>query len=442
MAWPGKLEESPTAAPGAEHGRGATRSEAHGPVVVSMESLDTPAAGLLLLWTADVLGVERYADAAIEVARACAAALEPSGKIRASPIFAATSGGPAARAAVIDRGSTRAGLVLLLECCRRQSPYEEFFRRAAARAASWLMTQQSPNGAWPTAWCGDGGPDHGDRILRLEDPDYRDSTLALALAAHVFGEPLHRRAVEHAVDCLLKCRLGDASRAAPSLWSMVYTIDGAIYRHVEFPVSIDLRASSYSLQTLLGVYMQLGYQPAADGLRNAVVDIGKLPRKDGLFSRLYDINYGAPRPTTRPAADEAIFSRVPRVPTPLERMQCAGVFGIEAIQDAASTIRALSRDEYCRSREGRFSLFRRQAAAVCGLEEPPLLDDLPENGRLDEYLRRHDADWRVADGGCPSALSTRTRRLWTLLVRARLASPSTPVFSPPIADPYSLSPYP
>src|SRR3954451_19930606 len=62
-----------------------------GRIPVSLEPANTPSAGLLLLYAADLLHQPKYTDAARNVARAVAASQEPSGKFPSQALFGNTA---------------------------------------------------------------------------------------------------------------------------------------------------------------------------------------------------------------------------------------------------------------------------------------------------------------------------------------------------------------
>jgi hypothetical protein len=89
--------------------------------------------------------------------------------------------------------------------------------------------------------------------------------------------------------------------------------------------------------------------------------------------------------------------------------------------DTVRQLKVLGRDKYTRMIERHFTVNQQLALAICGLEDSPLMMDLPvtTDESLD-YIRRHQAEWKSLDDAPPAELPARVHRLWLLLIRAKL----------------------
>ncbi|HWP40992.1 MAG TPA: hypothetical protein VNL70_08700, partial [Tepidisphaeraceae bacterium] len=290
------------------------------PRSVSMQPLATPAAGLVLLYAGQLLDEPRYRQAALQAARGLAAAQTDRGQIPRRAIFGSTASGQDEPALIPDRGATRAGVALMLMVIDSTEPKPEALTRPAIRAARWLESQQARDGGWHIADPPDARPGHAKRLIRLDDPDYRDSTYALLLSADITADRMTWHAAEQALQKLLSLRLGtrhvtaeppaaeelelieqltrstapattsqpaaDGATVDPlppdlnaprrpaggeqptlpesdsikaSLWSTAYRPNGMIDQNLEqFPAGADVLASRYAMQTLLGAYLITG----------------------------------------------------------------------------------------------------------------------------------------------------------------------------------------
>lgn len=396
--------------------------------VVSFEPGQSTAAGLLLLWASDQLHEPRYRDAAVQAARAVAAAQETTGKLPENPVFTTTPGGREPLSMIADRASTRAGMGLLLSVLDAQAPApgqpvkkrDEELERAARRAAAWMLKQQPPTGAWPVGYPPATAPKDATRMVRLDTSDTRDSTFAMLLAYDVLGEPRYRQSVEHSVDSLLRFRLRESSRPGANLWSIAYNLNGYFNEDFrEFPAMIDVSASRYCMQTLLGAYLSLGTPAAGDALNAAAKNLRSLPRQDSHWSRGYDLRYGYFHgPASQPTPDP--FYRPPAHAAD-DPAAVVGTFGLLPLLAGVDALKDAGRLGYQESLETFFPYKQHLAAAINGLEDDPLAPDFPRHLEdLDAYLKSHEDDWSSLDSPPPLELAARVHRLWLLLIRVKL----------------------
>ena len=415
----------------------AAASEMNGhpsPRAVSMQPLATPAAGLILLRAGLLLNEPRYIEAAQQVARGISASEMPTGRIRSNPIFGPVAGGREEQAIIADRAATRCGLGLLLALVDQANAStqptdarQEAIRRAAQRSARWLAKQEAPNGLWPTAFPPSAKPVDTMRIVRLDDADYRDSTFALLLSAELFhDETLHHFALGP-LDGLLKVRL-ISDVHGPGLWSSACTIDGTNIP-TGFPNGPDLLASRYAMQTLLAGYLLTGEATLSTALDRAATTLTQVKRPDGFYDRFLDPTAAADMARALAGSDAGtphFFATVPSTkPTQshsvLASQVLSGDFEIPELLDAATRLKSTGRDGYVTSLGGTTPLHEDLEASLCGLSDDPLSSNFPQTAaEVPPYLASHADFWKPAEGPAPDDLSGRVKRLWVLLLRAKL----------------------
>jgi hypothetical protein len=402
------------------------------PRTVSMEPLATPAAGLVLLWTGRFLGETRDVAAAEQVARGVAAAQESTGRVRSYPVYGPMAGGRQALIPIPDRTATRCALGLLLasiESDQADNPHQQQIRGAAARASHWLATQQSPNGLWPSTFPPGPRTRQTIRLVRLDDPDYRDSTYALLLAFDLLHDDgLHHRSTLP-LDGLLRLRLVSDVHG-PGLWCTACTVEGTDIP-AAFPNGPDLLASRYAMQTLLGGYLLTGDRNLSSALNAAATTLMQVKRGDGLYDRFLDPTaaadmaravgnapatqsfFGQPRaqPASQPAGSQCV----------LVNRSLGGSFGIPELLDAIAHLQSNGPDRFAAALASGFSIHQQIEASLCGLIDDPLTLDFPVGAQgVPAYVSSHADLWKWTDGPPPDQLGDRVQRLWILLIRAKL----------------------
>ncbi|MBC8108908.1 MAG: hypothetical protein H7Z14_20150, partial [Anaerolineae bacterium] len=185
--------------------------------IVAMGPQESPAAGVLLMWAGEFLNDDDLKEAAKQVARGVSAAKTGAGMVMNRPLFAINAGGKDERAYIPRRDSTIAGLALLLERLH-VDPDDAQSKSSAVRMSHWLLKQQAQNGAWPQSQPPDAEAKDAIRIIRLDHPDYRNSTLALLLASDVTGNKLFAEHAKKAADLLIRLRLGRPAHSS-GLWA-------------------------------------------------------------------------------------------------------------------------------------------------------------------------------------------------------------------------------
>lgn len=389
---------------------------------VIMEPPGTAAAGLILLSAGDLLREPRYRDAAVQAARAISASQNITGQIPRTAVFGTSSGGRDAPAIVPDRAATRAGILLLLAIAEREPEQAEVFKRNAQRAARWLTKQQATDGGWPVAHPPDASPPDAQRLLMLDQAEYRDSTLAMLLIADALPEQMFSRAAANSVDKLLGLTLAnyvgqqpttdavaavlvDApdkrdARLAP-LWSTAYRLNGAIDdRLTEFPAGADVVASRFAVQTLLATYLITGRDDAMAAADAAARSLEELRGEQSQWRRMYLVA----GPTTAPAATQPLGMFDP--PPPPERPWVTGDFELEPTLRWVAQVRELGRQEYVARLSTAAPLKDHMTAIVCRLQEPPL--------KLESDSNPPREIPRGAD------LAKRLPAMWSLVQRTRI----------------------
>lgn len=367
---------------------------------VSLRPLHTPAAGCVLLWASQELNEPRFGQAAIDAARGVAAAQTRSGQLPAQALFGPTAGGRDAPAAVPDRAASRAGLVLLLTVIDQgdvEPSQSELLRRSAARAAFWLTKQQQPNGAWPSAEPAGAAPGEAQRIVRLDGPDYRDSTIALLLAADVLQDKPPSLAARRAIEHLVQVRLEQPERSK-GLWPAAQTITGGTLEGPDRPPGANLLASRYALDLLLADHLLTGDARSGDLLRETAQTLARLRRPDGKWDRHPE----APVDPTVPGPFEPPIEPTDDA-TAVARGATVADFGLSKRLRAVEVLQRLGRELYLQGLTRKASLRKRLAMVLLGLSEDALVST--------------EAEPRLAAAAGSEELEARVRHLFDLLER-------------------------
>src|SRR5687768_4734043 len=261
--------------------------------VVSLEPLQTPAAGLMLLYAAELLDEPVYAQAAHHVGRLLAASLQASGQIPSHVAMGTKLLNREKLRPLPDRASTRASVALLLSLIKGKEVdlnQDELLTRAAGRGVGWLAKQQPRNGAWPIVYPPDADPQKSTRLVRLDTPDTRDNILAMLLAYEVLSEESNRRSVERSVSFLLRVRSPFEQKTGSGMFGPAfYPGVSAIQKIDEFPFdSTDALASRYAIQSLFTAHVIMGSKEWGDAAGVAVDAAANLPvAEPGKWHRWY-----------------------------------------------------------------------------------------------------------------------------------------------------------
>jgi hypothetical protein len=297
-----------------------------------------------------------------------------TGQIPAEGVIRANAGGRDEPLEVPSRSATCACLGLLASLTHdadANNPSDgSRTRRAAAQAAHWLSTQQTASGGWLVTEPPDARPGEGTRLVRLDDPGYRDAFIALHLAAHVLeDERLARQAAatEEDLDAL---RIGDAHSVGYRLWSTAYTPDHEMVTTTPaLSPAADTVASRNAMQALLAACLLGDADTAAPILQEAAASVAKLPKENGAWRRRYPLRDNAAPPPAEGATDPA--------PEPAD---AAAATGVEEVLRAAGRLDELKPKRFREAMETTLSVQDRLALTLCGLGDAFLTEESPPPG--------------------------------------------------------------
>jgi hypothetical protein len=95
--------------------------------------------------------------------------------------------------------------------------------------------------------------------------------------------------------------------------------------------------------------------------------------------------------------------------------------GISALLNSVDRLQKLGADGFSADISGAATLQQRLANAICGVDDEPFACDWPSGPEgVGAYLRLYEERWRLLEGPPPANLDDRVRRLYALLLRARL----------------------
>lgn len=346
------------AAAGNDNSRGSSQ-------VVSMQPRHTPAAGALLILAANLLDEPQYLDAAREVAKGMAAAQETSGRIPTQPIFGTRAGGRDEPTLVPDRAPTIAALAFLLMFDEASEGKHAIARQAAVRAAHWLARQQTPVGGWPSSHPPGADPKTGQRIVRLDSPDHRNSTYALLLAGQVLQERLLARSGQKAAEFLIKLRLPVRRRAGDLLWATTYSLEGTPNSDaLALREGADLLASYYTMQVLLGAYLTSGHDESLKALVESSQTLQVLTKDQvAPWQRFPE----GPPEVDDPATQPGVFH------SPQALQESGQALDSELLLRSIERLRSMDQERYEAELVPRLSARQHAALAMVGLLEGPML---------------------------------------------------------------------
>jgi hypothetical protein len=331
---------------------------------VSMQPRDTPAAGVLLLYAGKLLNEPRYLQAAVDAARGVAAAQQDNGQIPETPLFGKTAGGHDEPLMVPDRGPTRAGLALLIAVLTETDlppSQKELIKGAAARCTQWLVKQQTKTGAFVAAYPPTTAPKDMQRILRLDDADFRDSTYSLLLGSDVLQSKTASDGVHKAVTLLISYRLATPEKSR-GLWPTASTLTGESIKHGEFVRGADALSTRYAMETLFAAVLMTDDADAAGVLDDTYASLLRIRRADTMWDRHVE----APDPQTGPG----IFGEPTSQPSLQE--QTIASFGLDELIIATDQLKLSGREQLRMRLEQTCAMRRRLIFAICGLSDAPI----------------------------------------------------------------------
>lgn len=392
-----------------------------GAAVVDTDVMGSSTAGLMLLYAGQALGRADYREAAWQMGRGLMAAQQRNGRVPARATFSNSAANRDAGETLRSRQSTAAAMSLLL-ALSQERPGDDAIRRGAHRAALWIAQQQPPAGGFPTVveLVDEKAP---VKMLRLDNTGYRDALLALLYADDVLDEPIFKRAIERAIQQLMKMRMDVAtSRTAKGLWRAAYEMDASPSdRIASLASAVDILATRYALQATLAHHLFTGSEQSLSALNDAATSLAALRYQDGQWQRLYPLKANEIKPIAPGPAPVATANPFER-PVPLEKdLFASSTFDLLPVLEAAERVRMGGRQNYLANLDAIFTGRHQMALALAGLTDLPLtmpLPQTPEKARA--ALAGGDGSWEVSDAlGLPN-VQQRIERIHGLLLRHRL----------------------
>jgi hypothetical protein len=413
------------------------------PTIVEMGPRATPAAGLVLLWSGRFLGDVRLVEASRQVARAVAASIAPTGKLFVQPVFGASAGEHEVPAVLPDRGPNCSALALLLaqvadiqsqgdrasDADKQQARY---FSAAAFRLSYWLIKQETPNNNWPgllpngaASNDGAGGGPIGlpsARAIRLDEAGYRDSTLALILAATTLDRSDLKMQARRPVDALLRLRIPMGATDG-GLFPAVLNLSGDGSVPAGFSIGPNAPACRHAMQILLAGQVIIGDAAYAQALADAATATIDRRRGDGLWSR--EMTRGDQTPLAGPTSAPGAAAM------PLFDGSGPGAFGLPGVLAAVAQVQRVGGDRFVAQVAARQSAPldapQQIAATLVGLSDEPLSMAWPQSAQeRDAWLAGRRQRFADIVGPPPAELTAYTRRLWLIFLCANLDRPPAP----------------
>ena len=89
--------------------------------------------------------------------------------------------------------------------------------------------------------------------------------------------------------------------------------------------------------------------------------------------------------------------------------------------ESAQTLQEVGREKFIVALSANATIRQRLAATLCGLEDDPFSPDLPvRDDEIEDYLKNSAMKFGTLDSALPADLSARAKRVYLLLIRARL----------------------
>lgn len=397
--------------------------------VVTFEATGTPAAGLICELAGTLLAEPRYHEAAVQVSKAVAFAVDNTGRVPATAQFMPTNiAQREAYGAVPRRGPTTASLAFLLILDRDMSDPTAVTPRTpeprvastAVRNANWLLNKaQYASGVFP-APLEVPGERNPRKIVRLDTAENRDSILSLLLILTTSEGrdttlPVARTkvAAERALAALLRARFTEAAKPSRHLWPPATELDGgALGNAPTLPPAGSFPATNYAIQTLLTYHLLGGNDNAFDIAKLAGEAVEARKTSEGLWPQYDDPNNRFPPPPPPPGVSAPLDS-TPAWPR--------GEWGLPATLRTLADMRVLGRDTFNKLTGKTLPNEVFLAALIAGLTDQLPSADLPLSAsQIQPYIDAHPEVQVLLRGPEPVDLTQRTQRLWTLYLLATL----------------------
>jgi len=385
-------------------GRGDTRKPTTRPV--SFEPLQTPAAGIVLLWSGRLLDEPKYIIAAQEISKATISAQAVTGQVPAITIFAGRPAGRDDAQLYPSRTATIASLGLLLATMGEAENPDARIKGAVQRAIHWIVKQRTGLGAWPSAAQMNPDDKEQHRIIRLDESDFRNAVFAMLVISELLDDAEIRKAAIKSLDHLLSLRIRAMKLEAESLWCGVYDLQGQTAPlKIGLPESPDLSASRHAMQTLLAGYLITGDRRYGQAVDEAFKSLDELQLNENIWRRFPDAKEGE--------------SSAPIFGTP--GVTESGPLGLPGVRASMRQMKLQGRDKFVQMLSVQFTPRQHLIAAMVGLTDEPLHVELPAaSGEVDAYLKSHAEKFAIIQGSTPELLDAKVKRLWVLLIRAKL----------------------
>jgi hypothetical protein len=373
---------------------------------VSLEPRQSPAAGVVLLWAGDLLDEPRYRNAAIEVAKATMTAQHTTGQFPSITIFAAKPTGRDESQIYPERSATICSLGLLMATVAGVDAPDSRTKGAISRGMHWLGKQRSGIGAWPSAVQKNPEDKEYQRVIRLDELDFRNGVFAHLLQSEILSDKDATREAAKSLDLLLRMRIGSVKAEAPALWCGVYTLEAQpAPGKLALPESPDLLATRYSLQTLLAGYLFTGDRRYGMAVDEAFKSLDELKMRENMWRRFPDAKENNEPPPMFGVASSTEF----------------GALGLPTVLNSARQMKLLGREKFVELTSTQFTPRQHLIASMVGLWDEPLSADLPvAASEVPTYLEKNLDRFSPLSAPFPETLEERTQRLWLLLLRARI----------------------
>lgn len=379
------------------------------PPLVNLDAGGTPAVGLVLLLSGQILSDPRYRDAAVQVSKAMVFSMDPSGRVPPTAVSGPGSFSQKERPGYYPRRSPSfATTALLLMMDRDLAGQDARVASGAVRATNWVLKQQINPGVYTTP-TDVRGEQYPNRLIRLDLPDTRDAVLCLLLTGRT-GEgresslPLAnaRAQARRAADQLLRFRATEVLRPSKQLWYAAYGVDGTPFDKLpELPPVGHAIASRYALQALLAYHLDTLDAGTFEYIQASAQALAARKNADG----------------TWPLVDDPKNLYPPPAPA---RQWETGDYGIPAVLRAVNDVRVLGPVTFGRLANHALPPEQAYAAVVAGLTDQLPAADLPVSAsQVELYVAAHPETFESIRGPIPTDLPSRARRLWALYLLTR-----------------------
>jgi len=284
-----------------------------------------------VLWEAGKITHEsRYTRAAIDVARGMANGQEAGGKIPDTVRFGMNDDrGQDTPQFIPSRASTCAALGLLLTILHDSPQPDPRLRSCALLAARWLSRQQTEHGAWVVQ---DTTQAQESRVIRLDSPDWRNSTLAMLLASDVLKNQLYSNQAHNAAQMLLDLHLPQSQLVGAGGWTGAYGLDKTPRGDIpDAPLCLDTLATRYCMQTLLASAVCQGNIGALERVHLTCKTLRGIRDADGTFYRYVQLSGRPSEPMGLASPQDALL---PGVMHTVEELDAVGLSAYSRSMDA------------------------------------------------------------------------------------------------------------